>query len=544
MTGASKKDFGGTGLRMNGNKIPLMIGVTGHLNPRKEDLELLRVAVKRELVKLREQYPHTPAVMLCALARGGDLLCAEAAEELGIPLRAVLPMDRDAYEKDFSPEDLKRMQHQAERAETVFTVPAAEADPAEESRNFRYRQAGIYVAEHSQILLALWDGKEGSRFGTGAAVRAALEGAWIPKRGIACRHRENAGVLHIMTPLEGDSPEEAGAVRWLGNREILEDILSKTEEFNQLAEELPEGDHPLLPEDTGDPEIQKLETLYSAADRLSLRFAQAYRRTLRILAVMGTVTAFSFLLYDEANLFFMILLCGISLVSAMLAAGAAKRMAVHRRYIEYRALAEALRVQLYLRYAGSRTETQRIMAWTQQQETPWILCALCAVNAGKAPEQTRDVRESWVEGQRAYHEKTGKRSAGQSGRNDRLVRIAAICAATLYFGGLAFELLCGGLIFAPTVRVQHIETWRTVLKILLGTVTVGTLFLASSYGQMSVERNRTDHRKMEAFYAAVGRQMERLGQTEELLETLAREELTENGNWCSYQRDNAPELNL
>ena len=29
-----------------------------------------------------------------------------------------------------------------------------------------------------------------------------------------------------------------------------------------------------------------------------------------------------------------------------------------------------------------------------------------------------------------------------------------------------------------------------------------------------------------------------------VLEALAREELAENGNWCSFQRDNAPELNL
>ena len=34
------------------------------------------------------------------------------------------------------------------------------------------------------------------------------------------------------------------------------------------------------------------------------------------------------------------------------------------------------------------------------------------------------------------------------------------------------------------------------------------------------------------------------GQTDALLTALAREELIENGNWCSYQRDNAPEISL
>ena len=34
------------------------------------------------------------------------------------------------------------------------------------------------------------------------------------------------------------------------------------------------------------------------------------------------------------------------------------------------------------------------------------------------------------------------------------------------------------------------------------------------------------------------------GQSEALLEQLAREELIENGNWLSYQRDNAPDISL
>ena len=49
---------------------------------------------------------------------------------------------------------------------------------------------------------------------------------------------------------------------------------------------------------------------------------------------------------------------------------------------------------------------------------------------------------------------------------------------------------------------------------------------------------------MKAFYQRMAEELKRRGQTEELMEILAREELTENGNWCSYQRDNAPELNL
>ena len=532
---------------MRENRIPLVIGVTGHLNPRPEDLEILRETVKTELTRLQSRCPHTPLILLCALARGADLLCAEAAEELGIPLWAALPMEQEKYGKDFPPEDLVRLRRQTERAGKVFTAPAAEAEPEEENRDFHYRQAGLYAAEHSQILLALWDGETENQSccGTSSIVRAALEGDWQPRRGTACRSGENAAVLHILTPREGKTGGKAGTVTLLGNREALEEVLAKTEEFNRLAETDDGSGCSLLPEAAEEePELRRLETLYRTADNLSMRFSRAYRRRLSLLAILGTAVTLAFLLYDEAEMLPMILVCAAAVTAAVLTAGAAKRSAVHRRYIEYRTFAETLRVQMFLRYAGSRAETQRLMPWALQREIPWMMCAMCAVNTEKPPDKVRDIRTCWPESQRQYHAKAEKRTSGQSGRNNRLLKAAAVCAVLLYSAGLLYELLCGGLIFRPAVAVPDPALWRTVLKILLGTVSAGTLFLAGYYGKMSLERKSADHEKMKAFYERMETELERRGQTEELLEIMAREELTENGNWCSYQRENAPELNL
>ena len=69
-----------------------------------------------------------------------------------------------------------------------------------------------------------------------------------------------------------------------------------------------------------------------------------------------------------------------------------------------------------------------------------------------------------------------------------------------------------------------------------------TLFVANYYGRLSLPRTYSDHQKMERFYAKMSSQLEKRGQTDKLLEVLAREELTENGNWCSYQRDNKPDI--
>ena len=348
-------------VHMNEKKIPLTIGIIGHLDPRFGDTVALRDAVKRELTKIRTRCPQTPLVLLCCLAKGADLLCAEAAEELGISLRAVLPMEQAEYEKDFETKDLTRLRWQLERAQSVvFLPPAAEAEPEERNRDFLFRQAGIFVAEHSHILLALWDGKseDQSDCGTAAIVKAALQGSWKPRRGMACRSAENLAVIHVMTPREGSTDLGTGTLNMLGRQDNLDEILMRTEEFNRLAEKAPDGGESLLPDmDWDDPAMQKLEAVMQAADSLSLRFARDYRRTMGILAVLGTAVAPTFLLYDEANLFFMILICGLALLAAMITMSRAKRSAVHRRYIEYRMLAEALRVQMFLRYAGSRIET-------------------------------------------------------------------------------------------------------------------------------------------------------------------------------------------
>ena len=527
-------------------KIPLVVGVTGHINLREADREILKAAVKRELSALREQAPHTPLRMLCSLAAGADLLCAEAAGELGIPVTASIPMEAAEYEKDFSEDALRAFRAAAGRAESVFVVPAPEAEPEAADRDFRYRQAGIFVAEHCHVLLALWDGKEnGLEAGSAATVRFALEGAWRPVRGMAVRSGENTRVIHIMTPREGEMGEGAGEVRYLGSEEAWADILARTEEFNAFAEETDCEGAPLIPgEQSKDETLLRTEALYAAADGLSLRFAKEYRRALASLALAGTLLAFSFLLYDNGDLIPMILVFGILLLLAVYRYRKAARQDCHRRFIEYRVLAETLRVQACLRHAGSRLEAQRLMTWSQQQEEAWILCAVSGMNAAPPAEEKQEILSCWVQDQRAYHERAGGKTARQRDKNDRWLGIAMRISVVLYVAVLIYELTCGGLIFRPALAAEDAETGRKILLIMLGTLSAGTLFLANYYGKMSLNRVTDDHVKMVRFYEKAEAQLRLRGQEENLLETLAREELTENGNWSSYQRDNAPELNL
>ena len=530
------------------NRIPLTVVVTGHIDLREHDRDALYNAVKRELEQLQVRYPHTPVWMINSLAAGADLLCAEAGEALGIPMIAALPMPEEEYRKDFAAADLVRLEHQLQRAETVIVTSASEKEPAEITREFLYRQAGIYMAEHSHLVLALWDGAEQreKHAGTAATVRFALEGDWNPERGLPVSNGDNTGVIHILTPRGEAGPDRAGTVRRLGCMDALEADLDKTEEFNRLAmkTDLPGGTELLPPEEAQSPEMRKMAALYQTADGLSMRYARLNRRILAGLALSGTALTMAFLMYDDAELKPLILLCGVALCAALMLFRMAGRTACHRRFVEYRALAEALRVQLFLRYAGSGLQVQRLMTWTQKQETTWVMCALCAINTMPPPERKQNILECWVKGQQEYYRSANKRAEKRLKKQNRTLMTGMIISISAYVILLVYELVYGGLLLKPVFYLKDPEIMRTLMKIVLGTVSAGTLFMAGYYGKMSLSRVIGDFQKMEAFYEKAADRIIRRGESEQILETLAREELTENGNWSSYQRDNAPEINV
>jgi len=83
------------------------------------------------------------------------------------------------------------------------------------------------------------------------------------------------------------------------------------------------------------------------------------------------------------------------------------------------------------------------------------------------------------------------------------------------------------------------------MKILLGAVSVMTVFLTNYYGKLSLNRKSIDHDRMSHLYASAKEQYES-GQVEhdQLFQELAREEIIEIGNWFSYCRENTPSIQV
>lgn len=484
------------------------------------------------------------------------MLCAEIALEEGLSLICALPLPMEEYREDFEGEDLALFDKTFARAEAAFIVPAAEHLPPVPSRDFWYRQAGIFVAEHCHALVALWDGKPGRENGCGTAeavsfmlhgrdgFRAGAGGAVLHfQAGRLSSGVSGDGILHLLESAPG----------------MLEESLRLTDAFN--AENPDTGNNePLVPQsllERSGHQCRELHSLYLKADRLSSKYQKNYLSSIKQLALFGTALVLCFLLYDElsANLF--LPLYGVLLLLSSVLLYFSRRREYHARYLQYRVLAEALRVQFFLSAANIGHNVASFFTWTQKQDSDWVAGALSSLlSIPSSSEVTREeIRQYWMFEQQSYHERARKKDAGILRLNQRTATTMAALSVVLFLTALILEFLGRPVMKAvvPTDALRPLllmhgdeqVTVSAIIKILMGGVSAVTLFLSSYYGKLSLDRKITDHRKMAALYRKA-REYDNVGNgvAEQLFLKLAQEEIIECGNWYSYCLDNPPSLNL
>ena len=256
------------------NAIPIIVGITGHRNIVDEDKSKIKAQI---IESLREIQGHckstkkngqdTPIIMLNGFAQGADMLCAEAAFEVGIDVYAVLPREEDKYLASFDNQtDKQKIHGYLQKAKRVILAPdmernkewlQAHSDISDES--YEYRQLGIYIAEHSHILIALWDGKSPeTQFGCGTyeVIKFALEHNYLNREHLFTPGLINdIAVVWIKSRRQGDGSKADIRKTWLtsyfaerngrddGNNDhlvvsneppaFLQDIIKKTIKYNE-----------------------------------------------------------------------------------------------------------------------------------------------------------------------------------------------------------------------------------------------------------------------------------------------------------------------
>ena len=369
-------------------RLHLNIGVTAHRDLVEAEIPRLRAECRSFFVELQRTFPSLPLRLISALAKGGDQLAAEEALRLGIEVMVPLPLPQAEYERDFH--DAQALAHFREllgkaRQRTLPLAPGNTPESVRErgpARNRQYAQLGMFVSSRCQVLLALWDGKPSDATGgTAQVVGYHLHNA-MPGFSTAdaapnlLADDESDLVYHIqctrlLATAAGDELSPGSIPpRWLTTdgattagspmpsqyrhvfgqmQDFNRDVLRHAPAMGGNAASLLAGELPAPPPAAA----REVDTLFGAADWLAVHFRHRVRISMMLTHAFAAAMGLAFILYSDFDtnrgyIAVFLLLFGMSVLVRWIG----KHREWHRKYLDYRGLAEGLRVQMYWRLAG------------------------------------------------------------------------------------------------------------------------------------------------------------------------------------------------
>jgi len=457
----------------------LTIGVTGHRNLVAAEVPHIETRVSEFLGDLQKRFPDLQLQLLTLFANGGDQLAARVALQLGVPVIAVLPFSQAEYEKDFdTAEDLQRFRQLVGQADRTIELPLVHGEWddgvfSQAERDRQYAQAGVFISNHCQILLALWDGKPPTTTGGTAAVlhyhlTTVMQGFEHQQTSAQLlADNENDLAYHIACSRDGDDGQckeglQPLSCNWItsgsgksAGADIPSSYASMLDSLQQFERDRRRylGIHPIpgtmldegLPGRQPSASAKFVEYLFDVADHLAIHYQRQVNRNLFGIYGLATLMGLVFILYSEYSEPHWLLWLFLGLFTAGVALHiTGTRREWHRKYLDYRALAEALRVQFYWHLSGvveSRSVAFAYENFLQKQdvELGWIRHVMRAASLYRSRSREPDpawvpwVIERWVgdaagrEGQFGYY----TRKAEQNSRNFRRTELlGTVCLWT------------------------------------------------------------------------------------------------------------------
>ena len=546
----------------------LVVGITGHRKLREADAPALQARVRGFLQALQQANPELPVVLLSSLAEGSDQLAAQAALDLGLRVIAPLPLPLALYRDDFDAAIARPRLEALVRQVEVLELPletggdaAAAAAVPGPARDRQYAQAGMFVSSHCHVLLALWDGKPSGRLGgTAQVVRFHLHGSLY---GTAERRHAAANLLgpdqenvvfHLPTAREDEDPPADIAGSWLvaeEGRDVAGPLPAAfvrmfarqaafTVDARRYAQQI-QAQPPDSPEAMRCP----VWSSFRAADWLARTYQRRVARVLLATYALVALMGFTFFTYTHVASedlviygFLLLFVAGLVVVSL------ANRRQWQRKYLDYRTLAEGLRVQSYWRRAGIVRPGMPAFAhenFLQKQdvELGWIRNAMRGASldgmrvamAGDAADVETVIAE-WIgnagpDGQLAYYSRASLRRARLHHRAELLGRI---CIGL----GVALSVLLA--LFARRFDGHTKHLLVSVMGILSVAAAVHEAYVHKKADKELVRQ----YRFMLRIFESAQRLLDGAGDLEEkrrILVALGEAALTEHAEWTLMHRE-------
>ena len=484
--------------------VPLVVAVTGHRDLASGEIESIRARVREFLESMRSAYPGRIVVVMSALAEGADRLVAEEALDLRMPLIVPLPMPRELYVRDFAtPESREQFERLCAAAVDVFELPITpgntEASIRDSSNNRarQYAQAGVFLCAHCHVLLALWDGKSTDQLGgtsqvvrfhhddvmpgytpraTASRLTLADDESDLVYHIVCSRDRPDGAPAPGLVPLEAfwfttDERQPRVAEMPLRHRQVFERSNEFSSEAQANAATIDRERYSLLTAEQAQrmpAGLQDINQVFCAADWLAIRYQKRVLFTLRAMHAFAFLTGLAYISYTDFNSarpLIALILC--LMIAALGVSYLANRGSWHRKYLDYRTLAEGLRVQFYWAAAGVTSGNVTKFAHDnflqmQDPDLGWIRNVMrvagmeCDVSPNRDPAGVEFAVQEWIgdesSGQLGYYRRKGaerlrRHEATQRAARLGLVATAVALAALLFIGASLLEEVRGPILY-------------------------------------------------------------------------------------------------
>lgn len=451
----------------------MFLGVTGHRElanvPETEE-------AVRQLIQQLKGILHCPAEtngsiefsIVSSLAKGADQIVASVSiDELDANLQAVSPFLLDEYRKDFAePNELQAFDElwKCDQNPTVLNHDVVQGleDPTLRSR--AYLDAGKFVVNSCEILIAVWDGSPAKGTGgTGDVVEYALKRnrtvLWIDSRDPQKEHRILIGeqsedgtefMSHTAKQLSlGFHRYRAFAADNMVHRKTID---RATQAFTQDLQS--QGISTGFPENWIE-DGQELLGVMTRADLLAIEYQKKYlfgaKSLFRLSALAVTVAVFQVLFFPHAlwiiifEVLAMLLAAGLLLLS--------RREAWHEKWLNDRYIAEWLRTTVYRSFGEeSRLEASQTADLLPFYAGPdqWFVSAFAqsmerfqaSLPKVEFQAQKQFLIENWIRTQAAYHERNAHRKEQTHAQYERFglaCFLITIFMATLHMFGVGHQ---------------------------------------------------------------------------------------------------------
>lgn len=541
--------------------IPLIVGVTGHRDMVEEDIPAIRTQIAARLKKIEAVTKGMRRVLLSGLAEGADQIVVEEALARNWEVIAVLPMPFADYLADFTTDE-KRAALTALKNRCISSseIPWAAAQDLDitNPRDQQYREQSVFIARQSQVVIALWDGAPApatEQCGTAYVVDLCRNGL-PPIEGEVLAAPETTSMIHIPVSRRSAPERKPAAQSAMPVDPAFRQICKEFRSYNRAAAKLwianqakiqqsrdwliPSAVLPKL-----DPATRMLIDHFACSDVLAIDRQKKCNHIVRLASLATIVGAFA----QATNVL-------LAQTSWMIAYGVSVglayglyltlfRLPIFRfedRYLEYRALAEALRVQVFWRTAGITAHVAEHYLQLVKTEVGWVRDALRNMSLGAtlihAERQTavEVAEEFWIDSQVRYFVGADPVVVGgkafECKRRQHYLDFAA--NAALFVGACLVATGIAANLYPLPAGIKAVAFAYSASFFLMGGVIKGYLS-AMGYAEQASGYEKT---------GAVFRNAQRLFKLDpahrmECLLALGKHALAENADWLIQRRKNA-----